>query len=1232
MINRVYIEKKKDFAQKAEGLLKEIRDFLKVEGMENLRLLNRYDVEEVDAGQFERSVQTVFSDPVTDEILYDIPDADRILAVEYLPGQYDQRADSAQQCIRMIFPDANPMVKNARVYCIYGRISDDEFSRIKGYLINPVESRQASLDILETLKIEYDKPEPVVTLDDFRSLDASGIKAFISDYTLAMDADDLMFTRDYFIKENRDPTITEIRMLDTYWSDHCRHTTFLTGIDEVVIEDENIKRSYDRYITIKNDLGRGEKPVTLMDIATTGMRYLEKQGKLDNLEKSDEVNACTVRTTIEVDGKPENWLLLFKNETHNHPTEIEPFGGASTCVGGAIRDPLSGRSYVYQAMRLTGAGDPTADFKSTLRGKLPQRLITTTAAEGNSSYANQVGIAAGHIDEIYHPGYAAKRMEAGALVGAAPSKNVVKQTPVSGDVVILLGGRTGRDGIGGATGSSRTQNLDEAERFGAEVQKGDAPGGRKLQRLFRNPEASTLIKRCNDFGAGGVSVAIGELADGLEINLDAVPLKYPGLDGTEIAISESQERMAVVVAAADAGRFISLATDENLEATVVAEVTDNKRVVMRWEGQKIVDLEREFLGSNGAAKHAKVKIQKFEKSTQKEFGFKEGFFAMAEDLNCANKRGLAERFGSTSGAATLVMPYGGKYQQTPAQSMAARLPVLNGKTDAASVMAYGFDPYIAKQNPYYGGYLAVVDSLSKLAAAGALTDEVYLSFQEFFERLGDNPERWGKPFASLLGALDAQLDYDAASVGGKDSMSGSFEGLDVPPTLVSFAVSIADGRTLITPEFKGDRHPVSLLIPEYDDSSELPEKRSQKEVWKALMDGMKKGAIKAAWAVGFGGIAEAVFKMTLGNRIGLEFDEKFIKEFGKKLFTHYYGGFVIEHDETVKLGIPLGKTAKSFTISSPDETIEIKELQKVNDAVLKSVFPVSSADEPEKAEPVSCENRGGIRIRTKISCPSAVIPVFPGTSGEYDISRAAESAGFKTKFHVINNLTSEKLKRTLEEFRKKVDDSCMILIPSGMSCGSEPDGAGRFITAFFRDPAIKESVHNLLTQREGLIFGVGEGFKALLKLGLLTSGEITDADDPLVTLAPNRSGRYKSRMVKVRIASNNSPWLSEFSVGETDVIPVSGAEGRFAADKGIIDKLAGTGQIASQYIDDAGNAAISEDFNPFGSADAIEGVLSPDGRVFGRMGHCERKADGLYLNIDGITKKSVFESAALYFK
>ncbi|MCL2539550.1 MAG: phosphoribosylformylglycinamidine synthase, partial [Oscillospiraceae bacterium] len=843
MVYRIFVEKKQEFAVEAASILREIRSFVRIDSLTDLRLLVGYDVEGIEEELFDRCIGTVFSYPATDIVHEGVPEADEVFAVEYLPGQYDQRADSAAQCIQVVSGAERPTVRCLKVYCLYGPITEEELGRIKKYLINSVECRQTSLDTVGTLVLETACPQPIGILEGFRGLTLEELKAFLDEYSLAMDIDDLLFTQEYFKEIGRDPTETEVRVLDTYWSDHCRHTTFLTRLDEVVIEDERQRRSYDRYLSVKRELGREQAPVTLMDIATAGMRLFRSKGMLDRLELSEEVNACTVKTEIDVDGVQEDWLFLFKNETHNHPTEIEPFGGAATCVGGGIRDPLSGRSFVYQAMRVTGAADPTLGIETTLPGKLPQRRITTVAAEGNSSYGNQAGLTAGYINEIYHPGYAAKRMEIGALVGAAPAENVVKAKPVEGDVVILLGGRTGRDGIGAATGSSKTQDVNSLEDCGAEVQKGDAPQGRKLQRLFRDPNAARLIKRCNDFGAGGVSVAIGELADGLDIDLDAVPLKYEGLDGTEIAISESQERMAVVISKKDAESFIELAAGEGLEATPVARVTKEPKLVMHWRNQIIVSLDRSFLSANGAPKHAGARILPGEGLDVKGRKFREGFFDMAKDLNCAGKRGLIERFCSTVGTRTLFMPLGGKYQATPTQSMAALFPVLDGHTNAASVMAYGFDPFISEKDPYRGAYIAVVDSLSKLAAAGALTDETYLSFQEYFERLKDDPVRWGKPLSALLGALDAQLDFSVAAVGGKDSMSGSFEDIDVPPTLVSFAVSVADSRMLITPEFKAAGNAVSLLLPEYDEETGLMEKESQKKVWQTLMTAIGEGKV-----------------------------------------------------------------------------------------------------------------------------------------------------------------------------------------------------------------------------------------------------------------------------------------------------------------------------------------------------------------------------------------------------
>jgi len=1213
----------------AASILRELRSFVLIDSLSDLRLLMCYDIEGADQILVDSCRDTVFSYPATDIVHDTVPEADAVFAVEYLPGQYDQRADSAAQCIQIVSKGERPTVRCSKVYCLYGSVSGEELSRVKKHIINSVECRETSLEPVETLAFESACPEPIGILEGFIELSSGELEELLNEYALAMDLDDLLFTQKYFIGIDRDPTVTEIRVLDTYWSDHCRHTTFLTEIDEVVFEEERQKRSFERYLSIKKELGREETPVTLMDIATTAMRYLRKTGKLDKLDVSEEVNACTVKTRIKVDDKPEDWLFLFKNETHNHPTEIEPFGGAATCVGGGIRDPLSGRSYVYQAMRVTGAADPTVGIEMTLPGKLPQRRITTVAAEGNSSYGNQAGLAAGYVNEIYHPGYAAKRMEIGALVGAAPAENVVRVKPVEGDVVILLGGRTGRDGIGAATGSSKTQDINSLENCGAEVQKGNAPEGRKLQRLFRNPEASRLIKRCNDFGAGGVSVAIGELADGLDINLDAVPVKYEGLDGTEIAISESQERMAVVVSKTDAELFIELAAGEGLEATPVAEVTKDPKLVMRWQGKIIVDIDRVFLNANGAPKHTSARVLPGGTLDEKSGVFKTGFFDMARDLNCAGKRGLIGRFCSTVGTGTLLMPLGGKYQMTPAQSMAALFPALSGDTDAASVMAYGFDPYISEQSPYHGAYLAVVDSLSKLAAAGALTDETYLSFQEYFERLKDDPARWGKPLSALLGALDAQLDYGVAAVGGKDSMSGSFEDIDVPPTLVSFAVSIADKRKLITPEFKAAGRTVSLLLPEYDEETKLPDKESQMRVWEVLKKAVGEKRVMSAYAVGLGGIAEAVFKMTLGNRVGFEFDDSVSEDM---LFNRYYGGFVLENSDSASIGVLLGKTTDCFELTYRNEKIDLFELQRVNDGVLKEVFPFEAEGEDEEIKALHQIVKPAGNPRLSSPNPVAVIPVFPGTNGEYDMARAAARAGMKPEFVIIRNLSSDDISHSMNAFCEKIKESRVLLLAGGMSAGGEPDGAGKLIAVFLRQPRVRECIELLLKERDGLIFGVGDGFSALLKTGLLPFGEFMPADVKSPALTVNKIGRYQSGMVDVRIVSNHSPWLNGFLPGETDTVPVSGSEGRVAMDGELLEKLEKSGQIATQYADLEGNPTMLSAFNPFGSAAAAEGLLSPDGRIFGRMGHSERKAEGLYLNAEIKGNKSIFESAMMYFK
>lgn len=1230
MVYRVYVEKKKGLAAEADGMTADAKNLLMIDGIEKIRILNRYDVENIDEELFEKCKKTVFSEPQLDDIYDHIGEKDdcTVFAVEYLPGQFDQRADSAAQCIQIISKGERPLVKTAKVYMIYGNVSQNGIDALKKYVINPVESREASLKRLETLATDYDIPTSVAVLDGFNRLDEKGLAEFVKKYALAMDEDDIKFCQDYFKKEKRDPTITEIRMIDTYWSDHCRHTTFLTTIDSAEFEDELLESAFNEYKKTREAIGR-TKPMNLMDIATVATKYLKAQGKLPRLDESEEINACTVKVKVEVDGKEEDWLLLFKNETHNHPTEIEPFGGAATCIGGAIRDPLSGRSYVYAAMRVTGAANPLKPVSETLEGKLPQRKIVTTAAAGYSSYGNQIGLATGQVDEIYHDGYAAKRMEIGAVIAAAPAENVRRERPEDGDIVILLGGRTGRDGCGGATGSSKSHTLESLETCGAEVQKGNAPEERKLQRLFRNKEASLLIKRCNDFGAGGVSVAIGELADGLVIDLNAVPKKYDGLDGTELAISESQERMAVVVAPEDVDKFKALADKENLEATVVAVVKDEPRLKMNWNGKTIVDISRDFLNSNGAEKHIDItpaKPQDYSKKIPEDF--KKGLTDLAGDLNVCSKRGLSERFDSTIGAGTVVMPFGGKNQLTPNQAMVNKISVEKKHTDSCSYMAWGYNPFITEKSPYHGAYLAVIESVSKLVAAGAEFKDVYLTFQEYFEKPMKDGKRWGKPLAALLGALKAQLEFGIAAIGGKDSMSGTFEHIDVPPTLVSFAVTTGKTDEVITPEFKKANHSVRIVRPDYDKNG-LPVTASLKKVFGEVTALMREGKIAAAYTPTYGGIAEAIFKMAVGNSIGFKFADGISL---KDIFSYGYGSFILEFNDSTEYGTLLGETTGSGSISLGDEDVSLKELLTVYENKLEPIFSCNIEQGKSDIPSFTFSAKEHRSAAIKSAKPKVLIPVFPGTNCEYDSAKAVADAGAEAEIFVINNLTSAGISKSVDTFAKKLKESQIVFIPGGFSGGDEPDGSGKFITAFFRNPEIKQEVHELLDNRDGLMCGICNGFQALIKLGLVPYGKIIDTDENCPTLTYNTIGRHQSRIVRTRIASNKSPWLKNTNPGEIYCVPISHGEGRFLASDELIMKLRDNGQIATQYVDLDGNPTSDIRFNPNNSAFAIEGITSPDGRVFGKMGHSERIGSGLYKNVEGNYDIGMFRSAVEYFK
>ncbi len=1229
MVYRVYVEKKPGLDHEAQTLKNDLKGLLGIGGLDNVRLLNRYDVEGIDEGLFERLKTTVFAEPQLDKLAEHMPDdapGAIVFAVEFLPGQFDQRADSASQCIQLISQGERPLVRSAKIYLLFGKLSDADVEKIKKYVINPVESREAALDRFETLKTAYEMPPMVETLSDVLTLDAAGRQDFIRKYGLAMDADDLRFCQEYFQQEGRAPTLTEIRMLDTYWSDHCRHTTFLTHLTDVQIDDPAAKKTYDRYIQAREEL-KIKKPVTLMDMATIGAKYLKKQGLLDKLDESEEINACTVKIDVETENGPEKWLLLFKNETHNHPTEIEPFGGAATCIGGAIRDPLSGRAYVYAAMRVTGAADPTAPLSETLPGKLPQRKLVTTAAAGYSSYGNQIGLATGEVHELYHPGYAAKRMEIGAVIAAAPAENVRREVPAPGDKIILLGGRTGRDGCGGATGSSKAHTLQSIDTCGAEVQKGNAPEERKLQRLFRNPEASRLIKRCNDFGAGGVSVAIGELADGIAIDLDKVPKKYEGLDGTELAISESQERMAVVVAPEDVEKFIALADAENLEATVVATVQAEPRLTMQWRGQTIVNISRAFLNSNGAPKQTAAHVAAPVPERRAVPGdFVQGMKDLAGDLNVCSQRGLSERFDSTIGAGTVLMPFGGKNQLTPIQAMAHKISRVQGETDTVSLMAWGFDPYVSEASPYRGAYLAVCQSVAKLVAAGADLKDIYLTFQEYFEKPQGQPDRWGQPLAALLGALQAQLDLGCAAIGGKDSMSGTFERLDVPPTLVSFAVTTANINAVRSPEFKGAGHPCALLAPDADENG-LPTAASLLHVFRRVHDLLRSGKALSAWTLERGGAAEGALKMALGNGVGFAFDDSVSLE---TLFDKRYGAFILELAEDAEVGTVLGRTTADGRFAWRGETLTLDELKAVYEGKLEKVYPATTPGRKD-IPVISAAPKPVVRPRAAVAVPRVLIPVFPGTNCEYDSLRDVEQAGLKGEILVLNNLTAQGVSDSVERFAKALKNAQIVFIPGGFSGGDEPDGSGKFITAFFRSGAVADGVRDLLDNRDGLMLGICNGFQALIKLGLVPYGKITAPDPAAPTLTYNRIGRHQSRLVRTRVASTNSPWLMETQVGDVFTVPISHGEGRFLCSDEVLQSLVANGQVATQYVDLDGNPTDDILFNPNGSVAAIEGILSPDGRVLGKMGHSERVGDGLYKNVPGRYDMGLFRSAKRYF-
>jgi phosphoribosylformylglycinamidine synthase len=1230
MVERIFVEKQAAFAQEAAALLADIQGVLGITDVTGLRLLNRYDVEHVDPAVLAACRFTVFAEPQTDLVYDALPEGDfTVFAVEYLPGQYDQRADAAGQCIALIAGQEAPAVRTARVYLLEGNLTSAELDAIKRYVINPVEAREASLELPETLALPVNEPERIAVIEGFQRFDNARLLALLDELSLAMDLDDLKCCQAQFRDQRRDPTLTELKVLDTYWSDHCRHTTFLTELDGITFLDERAKQTYETYLAMRRELDVSA-PISLMDMATIAPRWFKRKGLLNRLDDSAEINACTVKTDINVDGKREEWLVLFKNETHNHPTEIEPFGGAATCIGGAIRDPLSGRAFVYQAMRLTGAADPRRPYAETLPGKLPQRKIVTTAAAGYSSYGNQIGLATGLVDEIYHDGFLAKRMEIGAVIGAVPAKNVRRETPAAGDVVLLLGGKTGRDGCGGATGSSKAHNTDSLAHCGAEVQKGNAPEERKLQRLFRNPEASSLIKRCNDFGAGGVSVAIGELADGLAIDLDKVPVKYEGLDGTELAISESQERMAVVCAHADVASFLALADAENLSAVPVAEVTREPRLVMRWRGETIVDLPRSFIDSNGAKKHAAACVETPQtiNSNCPNEDFQACYHALVSSLNHCSKQGLSERFDSTVGAYSVLMPFGGARQLTPPQAMAAKLPLTRGETDACTTMAWGYDPVRSEASPYSGGYAAVVDSLCKLTATGAPLDERYLTFQEYFGKPGLNPARWGKPVAALLGALEAQLGLGVCAIGGKDSMSGSFEQLDVPPTLVSFAVGIGTTETVLSPEFKRVGSSVALLLPEYR-ADGLPELNSLKRLFSQVHALIASKQALAVFAVGAGGIADAVFQMCLGNGIGFRFDEGW--EQGE-LFWPRCGAFVLELADGCNTGLPLGSTTADRALVWRTEHIALDALEAAYEGTLEGVFPTRVATPAQDwSIPPVCVTKWNKPRSGAIAQPRVLIPVFPGTNCEYESARAVERAGAAADVLVLRTSSPEATKESLQEFARRLDAAQALFLPGGFSNGDEPDGSGKYITAFLRSQRAADALGRLLDQRDGLALGICNGFQALVKLGLLPTGSLTEPSPNSPTLTFNRIGRHQSGIVCTKIVSNRSPWLMLAETGGVYHVPVSHGEGRFLCPPDLLENLVANGQIAARYVDESGNPSMDICANPNGSDAAVEAITSPDGRILGKMGHSERIGTGLYQNIPGRFDLRLFESLVRYY-
>lgn len=1248
-VYRVFAEKKKGNDIEAVHMLNDLKNNVGITGLEEVRIINRYDAEGLPEESFKAAVKGVFSEANLDDVYYEkmtFSPEWRVFATEYLPGQYDQRADSAAQCIQLLTVGERPTVTSAKVIAVKGDITDAEFDKIKAYVINPVESRLASMDKPETLDIKSDVPADIVRINGFINMTDEEIAKYHASMGFAMSIADLCWVRDYFKNdENRDPSLTELKVIDTYWSDHCRHTTFATQLDEIKIDEgkysKAIEEALEQYFELRKEVygDRKDKIVCLMDMACLGTKVLKKRGIVTNLDESEEINACSINVDVEIDGKKEPWLVQFKNETHNHPTEIEPFGGAATCLGGAIRDPLSGRAYVYQAMRVTGAGDPTTPFEKTLDAKLPQAKITTGAAQGYSSYGNQIGLATGQVTELYDEGYVAKRMEIGAVIGASPKENVIREVPQNEDVIILLGGRTGRDGCGGATGSSKAHDSSSIETCGAEVQKGNPPTERKIQRLFRNSEVSKMIKRCNDFGAGGVCVAIGELADGLQIDLDAVPKKYEGLDGTELAISESQERMAVVVDKADAEKFIALSNEENLEATIVAKVTDNNRLEMTWRGDKIVDLSRDFLNTNGVVQHANVEITGIDNVSYRDevpselqnMSNAEALKANLSRLEVASQKGLVERFDASIGASTVLMPYAGKYQLTPEEAMVAKIPLLKGETDTATVMSYGFVPKISRWSPFHSAAFAVTESLAKLAAVGCNPKDARLTFQEYFEKLGNEPKRWGKPTAALLGALSAQIGYNTPSIGGKDSMSGSFNDLDVPPTLVSFAVGISKASETASAQFKQNGSTVKLVKLPVDETTGLPKYKEALDLMIAVADGIKNSTVLSASVVREGGSASAVCRMAFGNKTGFTFAQNLDS---KDLFAPLQGSFVLElADENAFDGVVLGTTNDNSVFIIDGTVYTCDDLIEAWAGKLEKVFPTDSGKQAKMYEDVPLYKERSIFVaKNKVAKPRVFIPAFPGTNCEVDSARAFEKAGADVSVLVVNNLSSSAINETIDKMAEEIEQSQIIMLPGGFSGGDEPEGSGKFIATTFRNPKISEAVQRLLNCRDGLMLGICNGFQALIKLGLVPYGEIKTINEDDPTLTFNTIGRHISSMAYTRVTSVKSPWLSSVNAGDMFAVPISHGEGRFVANEDVMKKLIENGQVATQYVNLDGEVVADMPFNPNGSVCAVEGITSPDGRVLGKMGHCERKGDNLYKNVPFEKDMLLFESGVKYFK